>query len=155
MIDTSLFSLDAAGATRLLDRARDLGRMRVAVVHPCDVTSLSAVLEARAIGLIDPVVVAPAARLQPIAVPEVAARLAELAMGAPQGRAADIGGPQPLEARELYAQWKAATGGRRGLLRLRLPGRIFRALNEGAALVPGEPYGRETFAEYLQAKYRA
>jgi phosphotransacetylase len=44
-----------------------MGRLRVAVVHPCDALSLGSVLDARAAGLIEPVLVAPKARLTAIA----------------------------------------------------------------------------------------
>jgi phosphate acetyltransferase/phosphate butyryltransferase len=47
--------------------ARPLGAIRVAVVHPCDATSLSAALDARAAGLIEPVLVAPREKLERIA----------------------------------------------------------------------------------------
>ena len=67
MTDTSLFSIVPDGVTRLLDCARQLGRIRVAVVHPCDATSLATVLEAHTLGLIDPVVVAPAAKVRAVA----------------------------------------------------------------------------------------
>jgi phosphate acetyltransferase/phosphate butyryltransferase len=67
MTDTSLFSLHPDGTTRLLDGSRELDRIRVAVVHPCDATSLGTVIEARALGLIDPVVVAPAAKVRAVA----------------------------------------------------------------------------------------
>jgi len=52
---------------RLLQLVRPLGRIRMAVVHPCDVTSLSAALDARAAGLVDPVLIAPRERLQALA----------------------------------------------------------------------------------------
>ena len=55
------------GARRLLERARSLPPVRTAVVHPCDELSLSAALEARSAQLIDPVLVAPRARIQAIA----------------------------------------------------------------------------------------
>jgi len=67
MTDTSLFSIVPDGVTRLLDCARQLGSIRVAVVHPCDATSLATVLEAHTLGLIDPVVVAPAAKVRAVA----------------------------------------------------------------------------------------
>lgn len=51
-----------------------------------------------------PVVIAPSARFQTIAVSEVAARLAELAGGGPQGRVEDIGGPEQLGIGEMYRQ---------------------------------------------------
>jgi len=52
---------------RLLEYARPLGCIKVAVVHPCDAVSLSAALDARAAGLIDPVLVGPQARLEMVA----------------------------------------------------------------------------------------
>jgi phosphotransacetylase len=51
----------------LLERARPLGAIRVAVVHPCDATSLAAALDARAVGLIEPVLVAPREKLERVA----------------------------------------------------------------------------------------
>ena len=55
------------GLQRLLDHVRPLGALRVAVVHPCDALSLSGALDARAAGLIEPVLVAPRARLLAVA----------------------------------------------------------------------------------------
>ncbi|CAL61684.1 putative phosphate acetyltransferase [Herminiimonas arsenicoxydans] len=55
------------GLTRLLDHVRPLGRIHVAVVHPCDALSLAAVLDAREAGLIEPVLVAPRAKLEAVA----------------------------------------------------------------------------------------
>lgn len=57
---------DAAqdGLRTLLGQAREHGPIRVAVAHPCDEISLRAALDARREGLIDPVLVAPRARLE-------------------------------------------------------------------------------------------
>ena len=55
------------GLQRLLDHVRPLNALRVAVVHPCDALSLSGALDARAAGLIEPVLVAPRARLLAVA----------------------------------------------------------------------------------------
>jgi phosphotransacetylase/acyl dehydratase len=52
---------------RLLQYVRPLGRIKVAVVHPCDEVSLSAALDAHAAGLIDPVLVGPRPRIEAIA----------------------------------------------------------------------------------------
>ena len=46
---------------------RPLGRIKVAVVHPCDDVSLSAALDAHAAGLIDPVLIGPRARIEAVA----------------------------------------------------------------------------------------
>ncbi|WP_372698632.1 SDR family oxidoreductase [Arthrobacter sp. JSM 101049] len=101
-----------------------------------------------------PVVIAPAARFQTIAVPEVAGRLAELAAGGPRGRVDDIGGPEQVGIGQLYRQWRDARGGKRPCLQVRLPFlEAFRGLDAGANLVPGEPFGRQTFAHYVQEKY--
>ncbi|MBS0486766.1 MAG: bifunctional enoyl-CoA hydratase/phosphate acetyltransferase, partial [Proteobacteria bacterium] len=51
----------------LLDLARPLGAIRIAVVHPCDATSLAAALDARRVGVTEPVLVAPRAKLERIA----------------------------------------------------------------------------------------
>jgi phosphotransacetylase/acyl dehydratase len=52
---------------RLLQLVRPLGPLRMAVVHPTDAVSLSAALDAREAGLIEPVLVGPRARLEAIA----------------------------------------------------------------------------------------
>ncbi|MGE0804804.1 MAG: bifunctional enoyl-CoA hydratase/phosphate acetyltransferase [Burkholderiaceae bacterium] len=52
------------GLSRLLEHVRPLGPLRVAVVHPCDALSLGGALDARAAGLIEPVLVAPRHKLE-------------------------------------------------------------------------------------------
>ncbi|TWG92846.1 phosphate acetyltransferase/phosphate butyryltransferase [Luteimonas sp. J16] len=59
--------LDVAGddgLSRLLAHVATLEPVKVAVVHPCDPLSLAGAMDARDAGLIDPVLVAPRARLQ-------------------------------------------------------------------------------------------
>lgn len=97
-----------------------------------------------------PVLVAPAFRLQPVDVREVATRLAELCAGPPANRVPDIGGPETLPAPALGRLWAVGVGSRRPVLPLRLPGRTFAAYRAGHNLVPGPPFGRRTFAEYLE-----
>ena len=98
-----------------------------------------------------PAVLAPTVTLQPIAVEEVAARLAELVEQPPvNGRAEDIGGPERRSVVELARMWKDARAIRRPLLPVRLPGRTFRAFAAGDATVDGPEYGKITFAEYLR-----
>jgi uncharacterized protein YbjT (DUF2867 family) len=100
-----------------------------------------------------PVVVAPSLSVQPIAVEEVAERLVELTEAAPAGRVADIGGPQRRTFRDLAGAWKAATGSRRPVVPLRLPGKAFAAVAAGHGMVPGPSYGRGTFEEFLAQRY--
>jgi phosphate acetyltransferase/phosphate butyryltransferase len=52
---------------RLVQYVRPLGRIRVAVVNPCDEVSLSAALDARDAGLIDPVLIGPRASIEAVA----------------------------------------------------------------------------------------
>jgi uncharacterized protein YbjT (DUF2867 family) len=99
-----------------------------------------------------PVVAAPAFPLQPIAVEEVANRLVELAGAPPAGRVPDIGGPQAQAVPDLARVWARATGTRRPVVPLFLPGKIFAAYRAGSALVPGTAYGRLTFADHLAAR---
>ncbi|MGI8418881.1 MAG: SDR family oxidoreductase, partial [Nakamurella sp.] len=92
-----------------------------------------------------PVLLLPRSRFQPIAVPEVADRLSELAIGSPQGRVTDVGGPERLDIRELHAKWERTKQSRRGALVLPLPGKALAGYDNGANFVPGEPYGRSSF----------
>ncbi len=62
--------LDVAGndgLQRLLAHVAPMEPIRVAVVHPCDALSLSGALDARAAGLIVPVLVGPRARIEAVA----------------------------------------------------------------------------------------
>ena len=73
---------------RVLQYVKPLGRIRVAVVHPCDETSLSAALDARAAGIIEPVLVGPRERLAAVAA-KCGASIADLALvDAPHAEAA-------------------------------------------------------------------
>jgi uncharacterized protein YbjT (DUF2867 family) len=99
-----------------------------------------------------PVMFVPSVRFQPIDVQDVAARLVELASAGPGGRAGDIGGPEVRHTRELARIWKRATGRRRLLVPVRLPGKIFGALRQGANLVPGNAAGTITFEKYLAGR---
>jgi phosphate acetyltransferase len=52
---------------RLLERAKTLAPLPTAVAHPCDESSLSAVVDAARIGLIAPFLVGPGARIKAVA----------------------------------------------------------------------------------------
>ena len=52
---------------RVLQYVKPLGRIRVAVAYPCDEVSLSAALDARTAGVIEPVLIGPRARLEAVA----------------------------------------------------------------------------------------
>jgi uncharacterized protein YbjT (DUF2867 family) len=97
------------------------------------------------------------ASFQPVDVRDVADRLAELATGTPAGRAPDLGGPQVRSMADLARTWAGATGRRRGVLPVRLPGGLARAVRDGGLLTPDHADGRITFEEFLagQASYPA
>ena len=92
-----------------------------------------------------PVVPVPDMRVQPVDVRDVAERLAELAVGPPQGRVPDLGGPKVESFADL-----ARTYGARRLVRFRLPGKAFRAYRAGGNLT--RTGGAITFAQYLKER---
>ncbi|MEV1130579.1 NAD(P)H-binding protein [Agromyces sp. NPDC049794] len=96
-----------------------------------------------------PAVFAPAFSFQPIHVEDVARRWVELLDADAAGMAPDIGGPETRTGRDLARAFLAARGSRRPALPFRLPGRTFAAFSSGGNLVPGEPFGRVTFEEFL------
>ncbi|HNR22847.1 MAG TPA: bifunctional enoyl-CoA hydratase/phosphate acetyltransferase [Steroidobacteraceae bacterium] len=55
------------GVERLIAHVRDMEPVRMAVVHPCDALSLGGAMDARAAGMIIPVLVAPEAKLRRVA----------------------------------------------------------------------------------------
>ncbi|MCZ2829172.1 NAD(P)H-binding protein [Modestobacter sp. VKM Ac-2986] len=97
-----------------------------------------------------PVVVVPRMRSRPVAAREVAAHLVELAHGAPRGVVEPIAGPEELDMADLVRRRLRATGRRRLVLSLRLPGPAGRAFADGG-LVPAPPFvtGSETAEEHL------
>ncbi|MFE9802294.1 SDR family oxidoreductase [Streptomyces goshikiensis] len=88
-------------------------------------------------------------RVQPVAVEEVAARLAELAVPEPAGRVPDMGGPEIRTLADLGRSYLAATGRRRRILAVPLAGKAYRAFVRGGHLAPGHAVGRRTFADFL------
>lgn len=100
-----------------------------------------------------PVVFTPGGvRFQPIDVREVADRLVDLALGPAQGRVPDMGGPQVRTAKDLVRACLQATGRRRPVVPLWLPGRTGRAFREGGHLTPANSVGKITFEEFLSAR---
>lgn len=88
------------------------------------------------------------AKLQPIDVPVVAARLAEAVHAEPAGKLGDIAGPEVLTLSELARAWRGA--GHRALpLRLPMIGPIGRPVREGALCNPDAAAGGATFEQWL------
>jgi uncharacterized protein YbjT (DUF2867 family) len=91
-------------------------------------------------------------RFQPIDAGEVAARLAELALGKPAGLVPDLGGPRVYGMGELLRGYLRASGRHRPIVPVRLPGRAARAFRAGANLAPGQAVGQRTWEDFLVAR---
>ncbi|MFF3860908.1 SDR family oxidoreductase [Streptomyces sp. NPDC002209] len=91
-------------------------------------------------------------RVQPVAVAEVADRMAELAVPTPAGRVTDMGGPEIHTLVELGRSYLAATGRRRKVFPLPLAGKAYAAFRRGGNLTPSHAVGKGTFAEFLTAR---
>jgi uncharacterized protein YbjT (DUF2867 family) len=93
----------------------------------------------------------PRARLQTVAVAEVAQAVADVAEREPARGRVEVAGPEVLELRELARRWRAASGRRAVLLPLPLPARLGRALREGALTNPAaDVRGMITFDDWLR-----
>jgi uncharacterized protein YbjT (DUF2867 family) len=88
-------------------------------------------------------------RFQPVDAGEVADRLVELALAPPAGLVAEFGGPRTYTITELLRSFLTATGRRRLLMSMPMPGQAARALREGANLAPHHAVGRRTWEEHL------
>ncbi|MET9230702.1 hypothetical protein [Lentzea sp. NPDC003310] len=96
-----------------------------------------------------PVVPVPGLRLQPVDARDVAVRLAELALGRPAGRVADLAGPAVHDLGELVRDYLTATGKRRLTVPVRLPGKAGRAYRGGLNLALDGDHGTRTWEEFL------
>jgi uncharacterized protein YbjT (DUF2867 family) len=97
-----------------------------------------------------PVIPVPAGvRFQPVDAGEVAARLAELALGTPAGLVPDLAGPRVYPMAELLRGYLRARRQHRLLLPVRLPGQAARAVRAGANLAPGRAVGHRTWEDFL------
>lgn len=103
-----------------------------------------------------PVILAPAGfKFQPVDASEVAARLAELALGAPAGLVPDIAGPKVYEMTELLRSYLRASHRRRPIMPMWLPGMAARAYRDGANLAPDRAVGRRTWEAFLADQMRS
>ena len=103
-----------------------------------------------------PVIPVPAGfRFQPVDAGEVAARLVELALGAPAGLVPDIAGPRVYEMADLVRGYLRASDQRRPIIPIWLPGKAARALRSGANLAPERAVGRRTWEEFLADHVRS
>ena len=97
-----------------------------------------------------PVVPLPAGfQFQPIDEGEVAARLAELALGTPAGLVPDMAGPKVYSMAELLRGYMQASHRHRPIIPVWLPGKAARAVRAGANLAPERAVGLRTWEEFL------
>lgn len=97
-----------------------------------------------------PVIPAPAGfRFQPVDAGEVAERLVEIALGEPAGLVPAVAGPRTYGMDELIRSYLRASGRRRPIMRMRVPGAAGHAFREGANLAPDRAVGRRTWEEFL------
>jgi uncharacterized protein YbjT (DUF2867 family) len=100
-----------------------------------------------------PVIPVPAGfRFQPVDAGEVAARLVELALGAPAGLVPDIAGPRVYEMAALLRGYLRARRKHRLIVPVWLPGKAARAFRAGANLAPDRAVGRRTWEDFLVAR---
>ena len=103
-----------------------------------------------------PVIPVPAGcRFQPVDTGEVAARLVELALGAPAGLVPDMGGPRVYGAADLIRGYLRARRKHRPLVPVPLPGKAARAVRGGANLAPDRAVGRRTWEDFLAERVPA
>jgi uncharacterized protein YbjT (DUF2867 family) len=89
---------------------------------------------------------------QPLDASEVAARLVEIALGAPAGRVPVMGGPEMRTAEDLAHAYLRASGRHRRVFPVRLPGAALAGFRRGDHLAPGAAVGRITFEQFLQTR---
>jgi uncharacterized protein YbjT (DUF2867 family) len=103
-----------------------------------------------------PVTVVPTMRSQPVAAAEVGEALAEIALGAPRGIEDELGGPREENVADMARRYLAATGQRRRVLQVPLPGAWGRSMRDGSLLPgPDARRGSQTFAAWLAERARA
>lgn len=110
-----------------------------------------ALIVSRSLAKLPVVPVMSGVRFQPVDIGEVADRLVELAMGEPAGLVPDLAGPVAYDMADLVRGYLKATGRRRLLVPIRLPGGAARAVRAGANLPTGPTAGRRSWEEFLAA----
>ena len=98
-----------------------------------------------------PLLVVPQMQSAPIAVREVAAELARIGSGVPQGRVAVLGGPEVHSMPTMVRKLLRKRGSHRPVLAAFLPGKAGKGMRDGS-LVPDSPgyVGKQTFDAWLE-----
>jgi len=88
-------------------------------------------------------------RFQTVSTPDVAARIADLIVGQPLGRAPDFGGPEVLTLGEMTETWRSARSAPRRPVRIPLPGTVAGDFRQGLNTCPSHRDGTQTWAQYV------
>ncbi len=104
-------------------------------------------------GKLGPVLIDRRLRFQPVAVEDVADRIAGLLADGPSGGVVELAGPRSETLDVLAREWLAARGSRRPVWPIRLPGRLAREVRAGALTTAAQPTGTRTWQDYLAARY--
>ena len=103
-----------------------------------------------------PWLVVPAATRYQVLDPAVHAKaLVDAALGQPQGRSPDIGGPIAYEASDLARSCQRATGSRRLVIPLNRRGLFGAGLRAGGNLTPNRDETGETWNQFIQRRLDA
>ncbi|HEY9292823.1 MAG TPA: SDR family oxidoreductase [Microlunatus sp.] len=90
---------------------------------------------------------------QPVDVDDVAQRLTELALGDPAGMAPPLAGPRIYPFDQLARDYLAATGKRRVIVNMPVPGQSVAAFRAGANLAPDHATGTGAWEAYLARRF--
>ena len=71
----------------------------------------------------------------------------------PAGGVVELGGPRTERLETLAREWLRARGSKRPIWSIRIPGRFGRELRAGALTTKAVPAGTRTWRDYLEAKY--
>jgi uncharacterized protein YbjT (DUF2867 family) len=111
------------------------------------------VIVARAMTRLPVVPVASGVRFQPVDTEDVGDRLAELALGEPAGLVPDLAGPKAYPMADLIRGYLRATGKRRLLMPMLLPGKAARAVRGGGNLPAGNAaIGHRSWEDFLRGQ---
>jgi uncharacterized protein YbjT (DUF2867 family) len=86
---------------------------------------------------------------------EVAERMVSLIEARTEGHAPDMGGPAVLNFPDIVRSYLKATGKRRVVVQVPLPGKALRRFREGLNLTPAHADGKRTWQDWLSARVAA
>lgn len=92
---------------------------------------------------------------QPVDTADAAERIAALLQAGPGDEIVEFAGPEQLDLTTAARQWLAATGKRRPVLPIRIPGALGAAFRAGRLTTNAEPRGTRSWRDHLAARYGA